>query len=206
MAKAMTFSINGKEFAVEPVKVDRKKLYGWSEIHAFDDDGNECVLVSTDASGTIIIPRGGIGLGIESGDRKWVERSRLKAINADGSDAELVPSSYSGVNELAEKATDEELLDCSITAFYHLADADADLIAAIGDDIYKFEYCYRDSYETAPAFLLASEADGKKELFMFTGTRNVFEFIGLNEIAVADGTEPEDDDEEESDDIDFSMF
>ena len=205
MAKAMTFSINDKEFAVEPVKVDRKKLYGWSEIHAFDDDGNECVLVSTDASGTIIIPKGGIGLGIESGDRKWVERSRLKAINADGSDAELVPSSYSGVNELAEKATDEELLDCSITAFYHLADADADLIAAIGDDIYKFEYCYRDSYETAPAFLLASEADGKKELFMFTGTRNVFEFIGLNEIAVADETEPEDD-EEESDDIDFSMF
>jgi hypothetical protein len=206
MAKAMTFSINDKEFAVEPVKVDRKKLYGWSEIHAFDDDGNECVLVSTDASGTIIIPKGGIGLGIESDDRKWVERSRLKAINADGSDAELVPSSYSGVNELAEKATDEELLDCSITAFYHLADADADLIAAIGDDIYKFEYCYRDSYETAPAFLLTSEAGGKKELFMFTGTRNVFEFIGLNEIAVADEAEPGDDDEEESDDIDFSMF
>jgi len=204
MAKEIKFAINGDEFAAEPVKIDRKKLYGWSEIHAFDDEGNECTLVSTDSSGTIIIPKGGVGLGIVSGTGKWVERSALKTVKADGGQAELIPSSYGVVNALDRKASEEELLDCSITAFYHMQ-AGAELISAIGNDIYRFDYCYRDSYETSPAFLLASEVDGKKELFMMIGTENEFDYIGLSELAVADDDE-EADDEEEGGDLDFGMF
>ncbi|MDR2861212.1 MAG: hypothetical protein LBV07_01500 [Syntrophobacterales bacterium] len=204
MARELTFALNGKDYSVEPVKIDRKKLYGWSEIHAFDDDGNECILVSTDASGTIIIPRGGIGLGMVSDTGKWVERSRLKTISADGSSAAMMPSSYNAVNSLTRTATAEDLLDCSITAFYHLKDAGDDFIAAIGNDIYTFDYCYRDSFEPSPGFLLTAEIDGTKELFLFTGVPNKFEYIGLNELAVADDSESED--EEDSDDIDFSML
>jgi len=202
MAKLLSFTIGKEEFTAEPVKIDRKKLYGWSEIHAFDDNENECMLVSTDASGTIIIPKGGISLGIESNDGKWVERSRIKTVSADGSDRVMTPSSYNRVNALTEKVTDEEFLDCSITSFYYLANSKPELLDAIGDDIYKLDYCYRDSYETDPAFLLVSEVKGKKELFMFVGTPNDFEFIGLNEITA----EELDDDEEESDEIDFGMF
>jgi len=203
MAKLLSFTIGNEEFTAEPVKIDRKKLYGWSEIHAFDDNENECMLVSTDASGTIIIPKGGISLGIESNDGKWVERSRIKTVNADGSERVMTPSSYSRENALAEKVTDEEFLDCSITSFYYLANSKPELLDAIGDDIYKLDYCYRDSYETDPAFLLVSEVKGKKELFMFVGIPNDFEFIGLNEIIAE---ELDDDDEEESDEIDFGMF
>jgi hypothetical protein len=207
MPKTMTFAIGGREYTADPRKFDRKKLSGWREVRAFDDNGNECTLVSTDASGTIIIPKGGVGLGIESGEGKWVERSSLKTVGADGGDLEMVQSSYSGVNMLTAKATEEELLDCSITAFYHLAEAGADLIGAIGDDIYNFDYCYRDSYETSPAFLLASEAEGKKELFMFIGTQNNFDYISLNEIAVADEAGSDDEDEGDGDgEIDFSMM
>ena len=202
MAKLLSFTIGNEEFTAEPVKIDRKKLYGWSEIHAFDDNENECMLVSTDASGTIIIPKGGISLGIESQDGKWVERNRIKTVSADGSDRLMTPSSYSRVNTLAEKVTDEEFLDCSITSFYYLANSKPELLDAIGDDIYKLDYCYRDSYETDPAFLLVSEVKGKKELFMFVGIPNDFEFIGLNEIIA----EELDEEEEESDEIDFGMF
>ena len=204
MPRTLTFAIGGTDHAVEPMKIDRKKLYGWTETHAFDDDGNECQLVSTDSSGTIIIPKGGVGLGIESADGKWVERAELRTVNDDGSDAELTPSSYSSVIELTRKATDEELLDCSVTGFYHLAGADPALIEAVGTDIYTFDYCYRDAYETSPAFVLASDVDGGKELFMFVGVRNDFPFIGLDEVSTPD--EEETDEEEESDDIDFSMF
>ena len=199
----MTFAIGGNEFSAEPMKIDRKKLYGWSEIHAFDDDGNECVMVSTDTSGTIIIPKGGITLGIVSNEGKWVERSQLKTVMADGSEAELIPSSYSSVNVLDNKATAEELLDCSITACYHMK-ASNELITAIGSDIYKLEYCYRDSFETSPAFLLTSLIEGKNELFLMVGTQNVFDFIGLSELSVAEDSETEE--EEESDEIDFGMF
>jgi len=199
----MTFAIGGNEYSVEPVKIDRKKLYGWSENHAFDDDGNECMMVSTDTSGTIIIPKGGVALGLVSDEGKWVERSELKTVKADGSEAVLIPSSYNSVNVLDSKATEEDLLDCSITACYHLMESD-ELIAAIGNDIYKFDYCYRDSFETSPAFLLTSVIDGKKELFLMVGTQNIFDFIGLSELSVA--VDSETDDEEESDDIDFGMF
>ena len=199
----MTFAIGGNEYSAEPVKIDRKKLYGWSEIHAFDDDGNECVMVSTDTSGTIIIPKGGIAMGIVSNEGKWVERSELKTVNADGSEATLIPSSYNSVNLLDRKATEEELLDCSITACYHLKASD-EFIAAVGSDIYKLEYCYRDSFESSPAFLLVSGIDGKKELFLMAGIQNVFDFIGLNELSVAEDSET--DDEEDTDEIDFGMF
>ena len=201
----ITFALAGQEFMVEPMKVDRKKVYGWSEVHAFDDEGNECVLVSTDASGTIIIPKGGVALGVTSPDGKWVERNQLRTITADGQDATMTRSSYNGVNDLTRQATDEEFLDCSITAIYHLKDAEATMVAAIGDDIYRFDYCYLDSYETSPAFILSSEIDGKKELFMFVGKQNQFTYIGLDEFAIALDTESEDD-EDDSGDIDFSMF
>jgi len=139
-----------------------------------------------------------------SDDGKWVERSQIKTITNDGCDAVITPSSYGKVTMLAEKASIEQLLDCSITAFYHLKEADPDLIAMIGDDIYTFAYCYRDSFETSPAFLLLSDIDGNKELFMFIGTLNAFEFISPNEIAVGDDSDTED--EDESDDIDFAML
>ena len=201
MAKKLTFSIGDKEFSAEPDKVDRKKLYGWSEVFAYDDDGNECTLVAADSTG-IIIPKGGISLGILSSG-KWIERSSLITKTLDGRDAELNQSSFSKVNVLTEKATPEELLDCSISAFYHLANAE-DFIQVIGNDIYKFDYCFRDSYETSPAFLIVSEVGGKKELFMLIGVPNDFSFIGLEETVIAD--EEIDEEDEESDDIDFGMF
>jgi len=203
MARTMVFSIGGRDFSTEPVKIDRKQVYGWSETHAFDDRGRECTLVSTDATGTVIIPKDGIGMGLMA-EGRWVERSQLRAITSDGSDAPLVPSSYSRVNQLADKVGDETFLDCAITGFYHLPGADAGLVAAVGDDIYRFDYCYLDSYETSPAFLMNCPVDGKPELFMFVGVEGDFEFIGLDQVAVADDAGA--DEADDGDDIDFGMF
>ena len=203
MARSLVFSVGGREYSTEPVKIERKQLYGWSEIHAFDDAGRECSLVSTDATGTVIIPKDGIGLGFMA-EGRWVERSQLKTITSDGSEAPLVQSSYSRVNQLAEKVSDETFLDCAITGFYHLPGADADLVSAVGDDIYRFDYCYLDSYETSPAFLMNCPVDGKPALFMFVGVQCDFEFVSLGEVAVAD--EAGADEGDAADDIDFGMF
>ena len=34
MARALTFDLGGTAFQAEPVKLDRKKVYGWIEIAA----------------------------------------------------------------------------------------------------------------------------------------------------------------------------
>ena len=105
MARNLVFRINKAEMAAAPVKVDRKKLYGWTELKALDDEGRECRSATMDETGTLIIPKGGMGMGLLSPEREWVERSSLKAVRADGSDAEIIPSSYNAPIDLAETVT-----------------------------------------------------------------------------------------------------
>lgn len=200
MARELTFRIKRKEYSAVPVKIDRKKLYGWTEIIALDEQGRPCNLISADDTGTLIIPKGGTALGMLASDGKWVERSQLKTVRQDGSDAEMIPSSFSTVIPLKEKITDEEFLDYSITDFYQLNNSTDDLLKAIGSDIYIFAYTYLDSYETTPAFLMISNGI----LFMLLGYKNRFDMLCLGECSVID----EDDDyiEVTDDDIDFSMF
>jgi hypothetical protein len=46
MARELTFSVNGKEYASSPTKIDRKQLYGWTENIVSDDACNESKFVS----------------------------------------------------------------------------------------------------------------------------------------------------------------
>lgn len=204
MARELTFLVEGKEYTTSPAKIDRKKLYGWTENIALDDDGNECKLVSMDESGTLIIPKGGIALGIVSGEGFWVQRSELKAVYDDGTPAELMPSSYSVPVELSGKVSVEDFLNYSIKSFYQLDGASDELIAFVGSDIYSFTYCYRDSYEGKTAFLLTA-GDEEKHLFMMVGVLNEFEMLGISQTSIIE-EEPETEEEEEDTEIDFSMF
>jgi hypothetical protein len=200
MARTLTFSLNEKEYPASPVKLERKKLYGWSQTIALDEDGRECTLITMDETGTMFIPKGGMGLGLLSPDNEWVERSSLKAVKLDGSDAELVPSSFSAPIALKDAVDFEEFFDHTITAVYQL-DATEDFIAAVGEKIYSFSYNYRDSYAVSPAFLVVSSGT----LFMLAGYKTEYEMLGLEQAGAIDEEDVEEDEEEESDGLDFSM-
>jgi hypothetical protein len=180
--------------------MERKKLYGWTELLALDDSGNECKLVSMDESGTLIIPRGGIGLGMLSSDSRWVERSELVAVNGDNTPATLMKSSYDITIELGAKVTPEEFLDYSINAFYRL-EVQQELVDALKDGIYTFIYNYREAYEGNRAFLIVSE----DSLYMLIGTQNIFEMLSLEQAGVLEESDEEEPEEEDTE-IDFSMF
>ncbi|MCD8102401.1 MAG: hypothetical protein LUE26_07530 [Alistipes sp.] len=201
MPRELNFRIKRKQYSAVPVKVDRRKLYGWTEILALDEQGRPCDLVTTDQTGTLIIPRGGTAMAILSPQGDWVERSTLRTVRDDGTQAELVPSSYSVVIDLKDKVSEEEFLNHSITDFYQITEAPEGLLRAIGNDIYTFQYTYLDSYETTPAFLMASGG----VLYMLIGYRNRFEMLCLGDCETVD----EDDDDYidvEDNDIDFSML
>jgi hypothetical protein len=200
MARRLSFSLAGKTLGGEPTKVDRKRLYGWSETVALDDTGAPCELVSVDQTGTLIIPKGGLGLGLLTPEARWVDRSQLKAVTADGAAAELRPSSYDGPIELTERATPEEVLNHSITAVYQLGGADPELAAALGSDIYQFEYLFRSGYGGQRAFLLVNQG----VVFMLVGSPNDFELLGFDELATVEAEAETE--EAESDDLDFSFM
>lgn len=202
MAKALIFTLGGKTFSLAPEKLDRKKIYGWQEKVVYDDEGRECTLAYTDDTGTLIMPKGGVGLGIVSPEGEWVERSALKARTLAGGEAALIPSSFDAPNALTKKVSAEEFLDHTITAVYQLSGADfcAAFCAALGDDIYTFEYIYREGYETTTAFVLRSN----DAAFLLLGYDTGIEMLDLDQAVEIDMEDEGADDDDET--IDFTMM
>lgn len=201
MAKALNLILGGSTFALAPTKVERKKLYGWTELRATDPDGNVCRQAGLDSNGVTIIPKGATKIGMLREDGNWMEKDELQALHADGSVAEAIPSSFEGEIKLEQKVDTEKLMDCIVTSVYQLEGEGAEELAkAIGSDIYTFPFSYRGGYDASDGFLLSNGTTP----FIFVGTEAKFEMIGLEEQAVVD--EPDDEVEMEEDELDFSMF
>lgn len=198
MPRQLTFLIEGRKFQASPEKIDRRKLYGWTRIEATDDAGDPCEVVSTDDTGHLVIPQGGMAAGLLTPQGAWVERSELKTVTADGKPARLLPSSFHTDISLRHKVAPEEYLNHNITDFYALRDASDELRSLVGDEIYTFEYCYTEGCEGSPAFVLAAAGN----LFLLIGQRLRFEMIGYDEPGFIDQEEEEAADEE----MDFAMF
>lgn len=202
MPREIRFKIKNKEFTAAIEKVDRRKLYGWTELMAVDDNGDPCSLLSADESGKFIIPLGGTGIGILSESGRWVERSELKTVDEKGKIAPLFRSSFGKVNVLRRKISPQEFLDYDITDFYELTDSSADILKAVGNDIYMFEYSYNDSYDPSPAFVMTAG----NVLFLLVGVKNAFEFLCFGNCETIDDDNDDRLMEEGDEDIDFSMF
>lgn len=201
MAKALNLILGGSTFALAPTKVERKKLYGWTELRATDPDGNVCRQAGLDSNGVTIIPKGATKIGMLREDGNWMEKDELQALHADGSVAEAIPSSFEGEIKLEQKVDTEKLMDCIVTSVYQLEGEGAEELAkAIGSDIYTFPFSYRGGYDASDGFLLSNGTTP----FIFVGTEAKFELIGLEEQAVVD--EPDEEVEMEEDELDFSMF
>ena len=201
MAKALNLILGGSTFALAPTKVERKKLYGWTELRVTDSDGIVCRQAGLDSNGVTIIPKGATKIGMLCEDDIWMEKDELQAQHTDGSVAEVIPSSFEADIVLDTQATVEELMNCIVTSVYQLeGDGAAEFAKNIGSSIYKFPFSYRGGYDAADGFL---HSNGTTP-FILVGTEAQFEMIGLEEQAVVD--EPDDEVEMEEDELDFSMF
>lgn len=198
MAKELRFSISGAEYAAAPVKLERKKIYGWSNLVATDKQGDVCEKAYLMPDQALLIPSGGYKQGTVDNDGLWVEKGSLTAYDNEGNVMPEYASSFDSVIELGHKATAEEFLDNDWESVYQLVNAD--LAAAIGDDIYKFEFFYRDGTNHNDGYLLNTPSG----LFLFAGDKQEFPLVTLAEQGVIDETE--EDVEEEIDELDFSMF
>jgi hypothetical protein len=198
MAASLKFKVKGAEFEAAPVKVERKKLYGWTETVATDASGAACRTAQVDPDGELLIPPGAVKLGLLDEDGAWVDRSELVAVDAEGKELPIVPSSFGQTIELEKTATAEEFLDHAWKSVYQL-DGEG-LAEAVGEAIYAFPFNYRADASPEDGFLLAS--GGKA--FLFAGEKLKFEFIGLEEEGVLD--DPAEEPEAEEEDFDFGMM
>jgi hypothetical protein len=199
MAKELQFKLNGTDYGAAPVKLERKKIYGWTNIVATDRSGVECGSAYLAPDDALIIPSGGLKQGTVDSDGRWIEKSELTAYSEDGSEVlPILPSSFDAPIELKQKATAEEFLDNDWEAVYQLVNAD--LAAAVGDDIYKFDFNYRASTNHNDGYLINTPGG----LFLFAGDQQELPLVALADETTIDDTEEAV--EEEIDELDFSMF
>ena len=200
MGRKVNFKIEGSLLQSEIVKVDRTKLYGTSQKVVYDTNKEECVL-SDLYEGSIILPRGSVGQVLIDENGNSVSRSELIGFNLQGEKVEKVPSIFSIENN-CKKVEIDDFISSSIKSIYQLV-IDEDQIELwkkyfTNDEVYIFEFNYREDYEGDDAFLISNE----EGFFISVGKSNEFEFLELSNVSVEDT----DEDIEIEDDLDFSMF
>ena len=198
MAKELTFHLGGNAFAAAPVKLERKKLYGWSSLVATDRDGRICTAAYISPEDSLMIPSGAAKLATVDENGLIAKKSDLVAYDAEGKVLESVPSSFEAPIELTATATEEQFLDHEWSSVYQIQNPA--LVEAVGDRIFTFPFSYSGGTSLQDGFLMNCPAG----LFLFAGTPVDFVPVSLAEEAVID--ECEEEAVEDIDELDFSMI
>jgi len=200
MARQAEFIINGNSVMAELKKVDRKKIYGWSTIEVFDENGSKCKLASI-SDGVHVLPSGSSSL-IKFNDKgETVSSSDLVGFNQKGEKVEKVPSIYDGKVELKE-ATIDDYLSLAVKTVYQLnMEDDTTMLSELKDGkVFSFVFNYRADYEGDDAFLISNG----ETAFAVIGKVADLEFVGMNDNEKELVVNEEESSEE--DELDFAMF
>lgn len=189
MPRPLVLSLDGREFGVRIVKIDREKLYGKVEVEATDEKGNPAQLLILAPDGKTLIDRGGTALATVNEDGDSVSRADLVPVDEEGEKIETVPSSFGQVNVL-KRAKVEDYLSQLVKSVYLLeAEENADqkyLQDHVSSGlIYNFDFSYRGGIEYDNAFVIGNKSDA----FMIIGKPAETEFVRLNQAVDLDATE-----------------
>lgn len=203
MARPLILLLDGQEFAVTLVKIDREKLYGKVDIEAFDEKGKEANLRILAADGKTLIDKGGTALATVNDEGDSVERSELVPIDADGEKIEQVASSFGQKNELKPATVEDYFLQIVKSVYLVQPHENAEL-KELHDHLstqrmFTFPFSWRGGIEYDNAFLIGSG----KDAFLVVGKQAEFQFIKLNQAAVLDSEEEQ---EISADDLDFDLM
>lgn len=203
MAKSIIVQWNGTSNAFGFSKLDRAKLYGYKAKQIVDEQSNKCTSAYLTADGSALIPSGGLAMLYMNDNMATIERSDLKAIDENGIELVKKPSTLGVEQELTGPHSPQDILDHTIQSVYQLEPEELsdELAAALAEgQIFASVFSYRGDYQLQKLFLLQA---GDGTLFALIGTPTNFEFI---ERDVLPEVELDDDEDDMSDDFDFSMM
>ncbi len=204
MPRKLSFTYRKQTFECTLHKVDRSKLYGRRKIETLDMDENPCTLATLLDDGKTLVPYGGTASGYINPDGEWVSRNNITPVDLDGKPLKTVPSSFDSGLNLKQTADIEEFLDHSIRLCYALqGELPAALLKALADGtIFKTEFSYRGGINPDPAFVMQGDDNTN---WLLIAEANKIEYVTLEQAAVIAATE-EEDEETESDELDFGML
>jgi len=201
MAKPLVVQFAGVDLPLEMSRVERSDLYGYVEVEALDSKGRKCFSATLADDGQTVVASGGSAFAKLSPDGKWLEKTQIKPVDAEGKEMAPVPSSFSAPVPLATTVSVEEYLSHNIRSVYQVS-SEADLsplLAKLKDGvIFSFPYSFRGGLEADAGFLLLA-ADGTP--FVAVGSPTKLEFINFDQPAAA-----EEEAAEGEEDLDFGMM
>lgn len=200
MAKEPNFKYKDTHFTAALVKVDRDKVYGWTETKYMDDDGNTCTFMSLLDDGKTLIGTGAIAMRTIDATGNEIDKSTLVARHEDGTPALIHPSIFDVETFLDDSKSVQDYLDMDVKAVYQLKTPEP--ILSIIDVLQEkkvlyFPFNYRAGYDTDDAFLVSQG----QNIFAIVGKLTSFQYSTL-----ALPSFLEDDADESGDDLDFNMF
>ena len=183
-------------FALE--KLERSKLYGSRRRIAVDAHGNQSTRGSLTDDGQVLIRSGMIAQGYFDAEGRQVEASELTAIDEQGRELPIVPSSLGVAQFLRGPVSPKELLDLAVTTVYRLLpeELDEELAQALKrGECYCAPFNYRPDHRSEAAYLIQNES-------------GIFALIGLTAAPqwMEQDTAPAADDAGDDGDLDFEMF
>ena len=202
MSRTINFTTGKQSWQAGITKVDRNKVYGYIEEEVTDINGDPCSMANMLDDGSTLILQGLTAMKTVDPDNREVDKKSLKAVYMDGTDADIVPSSFQEDVKLTE-ATMDDLFDLEVTSIYQLGFEDSEQEESLKEELkkgklYRFIFNFRAGYEGADAILLANN----EGIFALTG--RLLEFAYLENKAA--DIIIDDDDDEEDDEMDFSML
>ncbi len=167
MGRKLTFKDSeGNEIVTEIEKLKREELYGWSEIEAFDENGNKCELVSIADDGQTLFSSGGYVFANQNSEGQFVESQNLTAVDISGKPLKTYEPSFKTGIELTNTATAEEFLSYQVKSVY-LLDIEPFPIkiqeALHAREIFSFDFSYTAGTNVDKGFLFTNE---ESELFL----------------------------------------
>jgi hypothetical protein len=199
MPKEAVLNFQGNLVKTNFTKVDRNKVYGWSEEIYTDKSGNVCNWATLLNDGVTLVSSGGTALKTFNNFGKEVSKSELVAVFNDGELANLISSVFDAESILSNEKTIEDLMNLEVKSVYQLEVLENKDLLKTWLSEFKVLYLpfnYRTDYESDDAFIL-----NQGELFfILTGTIKEFQYASLQ------ATPELESDAEESDEIDFNMF
>jgi len=196
---SLTLSKKGKKLKFNLQKLTRDKLYGTKKVVILSNSDEECQRALLSDNQQIITPGQISNLYVDDKYNTY-EKKELTATYIDGTPVKTFNSTLKSAVEL--QLTDEfDLLNHHTIAVYQLLalDLDEELLNFLNEGlIFKADFNYSTGRNQHTIFLIAND----NNIFGLVGRQIDFDFLNFNSDSIHD---PEDEEDEEND-LDFSMM
>jgi hypothetical protein len=198
MAKPILVTLDGVESSFDHSKLDRARLYGNRRRVPLDEQGRPCVKAALTVDGAYLLQSGMTAQGYFDEQGRWLQKSELVGLDADGEVVDLKPSTL-GVPQELSAVEPAEVLRFTNSSVYQLEPAavDAALTSRLeAGEVFRFAFNYTSDYQLETAFLVQNP----EGIFCLVADPTLPEWCEPGRLAVVEEAD------EASDELDFDMF